>query len=674
MKKHTREVIERQKEISSKRITASEKWEEVKNSKMNEWMTLKDKRHKNILYFNEFKDMPLDADEAEYQTRQNVKKILDLPKNEIQNADSRYIYDELNLPMMTQDSKDRMIAIKNAQDAISMAQNISRTNSMYSYNNQIATSINGGYSSSIVNPYESQILFETTSLGYQGVMIPIKDALSTPLSVTNKFLSYYDVEGINRYLVEKGIVDLIKMAIIDANVYGGGILTPVFKLKNEPIVLSDLQGRLDKFFGIDNLSLETIMCFDRYCTIPQIDNDGLYSMKLWTSLPISLVTIFEDGVLSGDWYAKFSLETTSRSKFIRPDGFGVSVFARANKAVYNYEQQIQFLNYALGQLSIVVFNSKSQDYMNGGSADHTWDSQLGGRQMQDIRSQLSAMQQSMNIERGLYLNDIEVTALNRTFAGVDSIINAMNSQASMAFGVRRDVLFGEVKSSLGYKEDSKTTPTIIQVREAFRTPITQVLKWCVLGYFAEKGWKKITDNGETKQWDKNIFMQMIDSIDVIYSDSIKTNENILKESGAIDVMKLVEGRLMKISNAINYLSNIPILNKAYETESEEYKEWVRNIDNLQQVGIEADSVEQKAITAINKAILKKENPLAPPAENLNNVEKSENLGYNANDATQRPLGDFGELDDLGIIQPRSVDKRATLKEPTQKMRKRRSKE
>lgn len=671
-KKDKIDLLENQKSIH-KRILNSADWEAKKNTLSTEWITLKEKRHENILAFGEFKNMSNDVNIAQQVAQNKVAKIIEMPQANIEKLDNRYIYDELNLSLLNAKESEKIIALKNAQDSIILANHNQIKNSAYSYNNQIANGVNASYNSAIIDPYEAQVLFETTSLGYQGVMIPINDAFSTTFGIISKYLSFYDEEAIAKYLVEKNIMTLIRTAIIDAQVYGGGILTPVFKIYDNPQLLKDLHGDINKYFGMDNFSLDTLMCFDRYCTIPNLNNDGLYTMKLWSSLPMNLTTIFEEGDLEDGWYARFSPDTTSRSKFIRPDGFGISIFARANKAVYNYEQQIQFLNYALGQLSIIVFNSKSQDYMNGGSADHTWDSPIGGQQLNDIRSQLSAMQQSMNIERGLYLNDIEVTALNRTFTGVDSIINAMNSQASMAFGIRRDILFGEVKSSLGYKEDSKTTPLMIQMREKFRMPILQTLKWCVFGYFAENGWEKINDKGEKVAWDKDDFIQMMKSLDVTYADNIKTNEDILKEYGALDISKLVEARLMRTSSAIHYLSDIPILNKAYNTESKEFVEWVKKIDELQDTGLKADNVEQKAITAINEAILKKGDPLSPP-QNLNKLENNENLLYNDNNASQKPLEDFGDIDENGIVQPRSVEKRKTAKEPTQRLRKQRSHE
>lgn len=666
-RKNVLENAQLQKELLGKnRIATEDKWEEIKNSFSTEWLNFKQKRHENILKFGEF-DISSNANEAEHQAQAKVKNIIDMPKQVINSIDSKYMYDDLNLAVLGAKQSDRMIALKNAQDSILMAQHVQRTNSAYEFNNQIGQNISSAYNAQIINPYEAQVLFETTSLGYQGIMIPIRDAFSTTISVISKYLSFYDVDNISKFMIEKNVIDTIKMAVIDCYVYGGGIITPVFKFHNQPQLLGDLKGNISKYFGADKFSLDTLMCFDRYCTIPTIHNDGLYSMRLWSSLPMHLTTIFEEGALNGDWYAKFSIETTSRSKFIRPDGFGISVFARANKAVYNYEQQIQFLNYALGQLSIVVFNSKSQDYMNGGSADHTWDSPIGGSQMQDIRAQLSAMQQSMNIERGLYLNDIEVTTLNRTFTGVDSIINAINLQASMAFGIKKDVLFGEVKSSLGYKENSNITPTIQQYREAFRSAILQVVKWCVVGYFAQNDWCRQLENGKKQAWDKTDFENMLNSLDLTYADSIKTNEDILKEAGVKDISKLVEQRLMKISGAINYLNNIPILNKAYDLHDKEYQEWADSVDKLQNVGIQADTMEQQAISAINEAIFKKRDPLSPPQDELlNEPEINNNLIYNRNNASGKPLEDFGEVDNNGIVNPVSVEKRKTRKEVTQK--------
>lgn len=660
--------------MAKNRILNSEEWTKKKNSLSEEWLLLKEKRHNNIVRFNEFKNIGDNFDIAFKNAQNKVSNIINIPKMETENIRSQYYFDELNLGVFNSKDSDKAIALKNAQDAIILAERNQIRNSTYEYSNNIINGINNAYSSAIINPYEAQILFETTSLGYQGVMIPIDDAFSTKIGASSKLLGFYDQNNIMNYLIKKNVLSTIRTAIIDSQVYGGGIITPVLRVNGQPQLLGDLNGDLLKYFGKECLSLDSLMCFDRYCVVPILKNDGLYSMRLLSSMPMNLSTIFEEGDLNYGWYAGFSTDAESRSKLLRPDGFGVSVFARANKAVYNYEQQIQFLNYALGQLSIIVFNSKSQNYMDGGSADHTWDSPLGGKQLNDIRSQLSAMQQSMNIERGLYLNDIEVTALNRTFTGIDSIINAMNTQASLAFGIKQDILFGEVKSSMGYKDENKTTPMMTRLREKFRAPITQVLKWCVLCYYAENNWERIDSNGKRQRWNKEEFATMIDSIEVLYADTIKTNEDILKEYGVSHITKLVESRLIRISSAISYLSEIPILNKSYDIESKQFKEWVEEVNDLQNVGIKADKVEQKAITAINEAILEKKNPLSP-SKNLNNLEINEKNVYNKeNDASKRPLEDFGELDEFGIIQPRSVEKRKTAKEVTQKITKRRSHE
>lgn len=660
--------------MAQKRILNSEEWDKKKNSLSEEWLILKERRHKNIMAFDEFKNIGANFDIAFKNAQNKVSSIIAIPKMETEKINSKYYFDELNLGVFNSKDSDKAIALKNAQDAIILAESNQIRNSTYEYNNNIINGINNAYNSAILNPYEAQILFETTSLGYQGIMIPIDDAFSTKIGVSSKYLSFYDQERIMNYLIKKNVLQTIRTAIIDSQVYGGGIVTPVLKIKEEPRLLSDLNGDLIKYFGEQYLSLDSLICFDRYCVVPVLRNDGVYSMRLLSSMPMSLSTIFEDGDLNYGWYAGFSTDTESRSKLLRPDGFGVSIFARASKAVYNYEQQIQFLNYALGQLSIIVFNSKSQNYMDGGSADHTWDSPLGGKQLNDIRSQLSAMQQSMNVERGLYLNDIEVTALNRTFTGIDSIINAMNTQASLAFGIKQDVLFGEVKSSMGYKDETKTTPMIIRLREKFRNPITQILKWCVLCYYAENNWERTDNNGNTQKWNKECFERMIDSVEVLYADTIKTNEDILKEYGVSHIAKLVESRLIKISSAISYLSEIPILNKSYNTENKEFKKWIKEVDDLQNVGIEADKTEQKAITAINQAILDKKNPLSSD-KNLNKLDSSEKNMYNDdNDASKKPLEDFGELDEFGIMNPRSVEKRRTAKEVTQRIRKERSHE
>lgn len=715
------ELLEIQKNIKiTDRAMPEDKWAEIKNSmEINaryEADDILEKRHQNILRLEGSEiNIARDHKTAIRNARERASAMLSLPTSKIRSIDdyTRNFYNTLSLAERESltSGVDREKAYENANLAIKEANRIGVMNSLYNQSNEIVNTINNSYMANIVDPYEAQILFETTALGYQGVMMQIQDGFSTTLGIISKNLSFNDIENIRRYIIDKGILNIIRMAIIDAFVYGGGCVTPVFNYKGKPLFLGDLQGDIINFFGLDGIELDTMMCFDRYCLIPFVRNNGMYGTHLYmqqmkSNLPIPLGTIFGDDTLDERWLSRFSTETTSNCKLMRPDNFGVSVFARAAKAVYNYEQQIQFLNYALGQLSIVVFNSKSQDYLSGGgNADYGWNSGLGGSQLDSVRSQLSAMQQSANIERGLYLNDVEVTALNRSFQGIENIIGAIKEQAALAFGTRQDILFGIIKSSLGYKEDTKTTPTIIRLRELYRSSIVKILKWCVFGYYAENKWIKSYDNGKIRTWDKESFSVMLNSIDVVYEDNIKTTEDILKESGALSIMKLVEARLIKMSSAISFLSDIPILNKAYETDNHDYKEWLKNIDNLQQVGIEADTIEQEALTRINQAIIDKKDPLAPSLQtqiinlNKNNAEieksqnndeqvtssdekekiskndtKNDNLLYNNNDASVTPLADLGEIDNNGIVYPRRVDARRTRKEVTQKLRKLKSHE
>lgn len=658
---------------------SSSEWKIKSKNVENDWYALKQKRHNFIRAYKEFAHLPKDVNEAESEAVSYVSNRINIPTKKIES----YV-NSVNYPTVIGSmSEENRIALQNATNAIKMAEsNIERINSLQSYNASLALGMHGQFGA-IINPYEAQMLFETTSLGYQGVMLPISNAFSSGLGLLSKNLSFSDIEGIKRYFNEMNFMQHIRMAIIDAQVYGGGILTPIFKLRNNLLYLSDLKWNLNDFIGADNFSLESLMCFDRYCVVPHAENDGMYVAKFWSSLPLKLQTIFEDGAIDGRWLAKFSTETTSRSKFFRPDGFGLSVFARTKQAVYNYEQQLQFLNYALGQLSIVVFNSKSQDYMQGGSADNAWNSKVGGNQMENIRSQLSAMQQAMNIERGIYLNDVEVSSLNRSFQGVADIINAMERNASMAFNIRHDMLFGVVKSTLGYKQDTQHTPEVIQLRERYASQITKLIKWGILGYFARNNWKKQDDKGGYNRWDKNDFIKMLDSISVFYTDNIKNNEDILKESGAMNIMKLVEARLISMRGAINFLSDIPILNKAYDKGNKEYDEWLESVVRLQQTGINADDTEQSAITKINQAIIDKKDVLAPEYNTLidendvnskNNIDKNSNIMYNKADVRFKPLADMGEMDDNGIIQPVRVEARRTKKEVTQRTRKLKSHE
>lgn len=656
---------------AKKRILNAQEWDRVKETKSTEWVELREKRHDFIKKYHTQLNLADDSTTAERMAMEKVKKTIDIPVQDfIRNSQ----YGSANIPFQNDlfSNQTNQTAILNMINTIDKLQTtLNFTNSLYSQNTSLANTINSSYSAGIMNPYEAQALFETTALGYQGITIPIKDAFSTPITISSPYIEYEDVREFNSYISQKDILGTIRTAIIDAYVYGGGIITPIFKYKNEPILLSDLNSPLLSLYNT-KLELDSLMCFDRYCTIPRMANDGLYTIKLWSSLPIELETIFGDRnneILHWDWYSRFTLDTTSRSKFYRPDGFGVSVFARAGRAVYNYEQQIQFLNYALSQLSIIVFSSKSQDYDSGGSADHTWDSPLAGKQLENIRAGLSAMQQGMSVDRGIYVNDIEVSAINRTFAGIDSIINAMLSQASMAFGIPQDSLFGIQKSSLGNSEKKFVTPQQIQLRGAFKNAITKTLSWLIVGFLAQKNWK-LRKNGVEHKITYDDFCRILNNYEIIYVDSIQTNEELLKNSGILEISKLLENRMIKASSAIKYASSIPTLAKVYNTEDIGFKEFIEAVDKLQMTGINAETQEQEAIKDINTAISKKGDKILEPKEKDKNTEfdKNQKLNYDKNNIS---LADLGEADDNGIVYPLSVEKRRTKKEPLSKDSKRR---
>ena len=486
------------------RILNSQEWEVKKNSIANAHNDIRERRHANIHDTMPF--INADVNIAEKEAYDRFKDLMSIPDaftnglrgspfkpDEFLNslkAEFNYMYGQI---------KDKDKAYQNAINNVVAGNKMAYFNNVVSQNQSLATGFNQMLGHIAMNPYESQMLFELTSLGYRGVMVKINESFSTTFSITGVDLDFVDLQGIYLYLIEKNFLNSVKTACIDASVYGGGIISPIFKVGKEPFMLADLQGKLSDWFGTKNMKLDSLMTFDRFCVVPEVYNDGMYMSKILSNAPIQLRTIFGDGSgepLDEDWYAKFSIDAESRTKLIRPDGFGVSVFARAAKVVYNYEQQLQFLNYALSQLSIIVFSSKSQSYENGGSADNTWNSSLGGYQFDDIRTQLAQMQQTMSNERGLYVNDLEVTALNRTFTGIADIINAMNNQAALAFGTKQELLFGDARSTLGNKEDKSVTPMQKELRESYRSSILRAIKWCVLGYFAERDWTK--SNGKTR--------------------------------------------------------------------------------------------------------------------------------------------------------------------------------
>lgn len=648
------------------RILNSQEWEVKKNSIANAHNDIRERRHANIHDTMPF--INADVNIAEKEAYDRFKDLMSIPDaftnglrgspfkpDEFLNslkAEFNYMYGQI---------KDKDKAYQNAINNVVAGNKMAYFNNVVSQNQSLATGFNQMLGHIAMNPYESQMLFELTSLGYRGVMVKINESFSTTFSITGVDLDFVDLQGIYLYLIEKNFLNSIKTACIDASVYGGGIISPIFKVGKEPFMLADLQGKLSDWFGTKNMKLDSLMTFDRFCVVPEVYNDGMYMSKILSNAPIQLRTIFGDGSgepLDEDWYAKFSIDAESRTKLIRPDGFGVSVFARAAKAVYNYEQQLQFLNYALSQLSIIVFSSKSQSYENGGSADNTWNSSLGGYQFDDIRTQLAQMQQTMSNERGLYVNDLEVTALNRTFTGIADIINAMNNQAALAFGTKQELLFGDARSTLGNKEDKSVTPMQKELRESYRSSILRAIKWCVLGYFAERDWTK--SDGKTRvKFTREQFEDMINSIDVVYNDSIKSGEDIIKESGIDNLLRLVEGRVIPIEAAIRYASSIPNLAKTFPSD-DKLQEFVDSVQKLQNIGIESALTEQEALINVNKDI-----------RDLKDKMLQEEVKVGEDGVAKKSVGldSFGEVNANGVVFPASSTRTKTMIEPTQAKRK-----
>lgn len=664
-------MIKNKKTLS--RILKNSDWNSKKNSSsLADTNYLRELRHQNIL--KQGFDLPVSVGEAEDMYRDEVIKNTNIPNpfiNSIRGIEnvkelSQMILQQAQI-MQVQNKIPFENAFSMARSSIIKNSSYEMRNSLYEQNMALAQSVNarGG---SIMNPYEAQGLFELTSLGYQGVMIPINESFSTTLHIVSNMLDSYDINGLYLYMIRHNALKSIKTAIIDSSVYGGGIITPIYKIGKEPYMLKDLRN-LDiyDFFGEKNMSLEALMTFDRYCVVPEMYNDGMYLARIMSDAPIELRTIFGDDaeVLSSKWYAKFSADAESRVKLLRPDGFGISIFARAGKAVYNYEQQIKFLNYALSQLSIVVFNSKTSSFEDGGSADTAWNSVVAGSQMQDVKQQLSAMQRGMTNETGLFLNDIEVTTLNRTFTGIDSIINAMNNQAANAFGLDLDLLFGIKKSNVSTGAQ-RTTPLQIRQRENFRSPITQVAKWLILGYFAERNWQQSLNGGkEFKKWNLNDFKNMLEGVDIVYNDSLKSADDSLKEYGIDHIYKLLEAKILPIRTAINYVSSIPLLSKAFDNE-DDLQNFINKVENLQNIGIESAKTEQEAIKEVNQSIIDLKDK---------NLERDEvKLDADGNPVRKVDISSFGDKKDNGVIMPISSTRTQTMIDPTQADRKKSSHE
>lgn len=648
------------------RILNSKEWDLKKSDVARAHLDIRERRHANICATMPFINSDVNlAEKDAYDKFKNLMSIPDAFTNGLKGnpfkpeeflnslrTEFNYMYGQLN---------DKERAYHNAMHNVVAGNKMAYFNNVVSQNHALATSFNQMLGHTAMNPYESQMLFELTSLGYRGVMVKINESFSTSFSITGEDLDYKDLQGIYLYLIEKNFLKSIKTACIDASVYGGGIISPIFKVGKEPFMLADLQGNLSDWFGTSNMKLDSLMTFDRFCVVPEVYNDGMYMSKIMSDAPIQLRTIFGDGSgepLDEDWYAKFSIDAESRTKLIRPDGFGISVFARAAKAVYNYEQQLQFLNYALSQLSIIVFSSKSQSFENGGSADNTWNSSLGGYQFDDIRTQLSQMQQTMSNERGLYVNDLEVTALNRTFTGIADIINAMNNQAALAFGTKQELLFGDARSTLGNKEDKSITPMQKELRESYRSSILRAIKWCVLGYFAERNWTKSDGKGRIK-FTREQFDDMLNSIDVVYNDSIKSGEDIIKESGVDNVLRLVEGRVIPIESAIRYANTIPNLAKTFPSE-DKLQEFIDKAQKLQDIGTHSAIVEQEALTKVNEEI-----------RDLKDKMKQEEVQVGQDGVAKKDvdLTSFGDVTDNGVIFPANTTRVKTMIEPTQQKRK-----
>lgn len=673
------------KEQKKSRILNTKDWLE-KRDELSNTAILRKKRHANIVSIanSENIDIPLEYSVAEKEAKNRVVKKMSISQdfiNSLNNnsatssikAISQEIATNAQAIQLTNVGISAEDALKQARENYQKATYNNKLNSFYEQSTAIANGINGLVGGRWINPYESQMLFEFTSLGHRGVMIPIEEAFSTTLNVLSNLLDGYDIKSIYNYMLKHNVVKTIRTASIDASVYGGGIVSPIMNLNKEPIMLSDLKGDLLDYFGVKKLKLEAFMTFDRFCVVPEMTNDGMYLSRLMSDAPIPLRTIFgtDNGagngeMLNNQWYAKFSANADSRTKLVRPDGFGMGVFAYASKAIYNYEQQIQFLNYALNQLSIVVFSAKSQSYEEGGSGDTSWNSAFGGLQMQDIGAQLSSMQNAMGNTRGIFLNDIEVKTLNRTFAGIDSIIGAMDNQAAQAFGLSKEQLFGTQKSGGFGNEVRKTTPLQMRLREQHRGAIVKILQWVVFFYFAENNFMRSFKGGKFfEKWNIDEFEKMLSSLDVVYSDSIQTQQDILKESGIDLIFKMVEGRLLPIEVAINHIANIPILSKSFNDE-EDLQRFIEKAKRLQEVGIEASIQEQTAITAVNKAI--------EDLKDKNTKREEVEVGEDGTILKDLDITSFGNVQDNGFIYPAGTKTRDTAIEPTQAELKKRTHE
>lgn len=560
-----------------------------------EWIDENQQRHNFIMQFGEFQGLSSDYKQALRQSREAMSKKLTIPTMDNPNPNNNYI-NEFRYFYENSQEKNAIKKFDNAFNAVKNSLSFNQVNRFENLNAELGNNINNIYGA-LINPYEAQLLFETTSLGYNGVVIPIKEAFATTISVASPLLAPRDLKDIKNYLINHNVVNSIRTALVDSYVFGGGVLTPILSIGGEPQYLSDLV-EMERYFGVKNLKLDRLICFDRYCTIPAISNNGLFTLQLRSTMPVPLKTIFDNGVLQPDWYASFSPLTTSLAKLYRPDNFGVSIFARAGKAVYNYEQQLQFLNYALGQLSIIVFNSKTKPYESGGSADHTWDSKFGGDNIGAISSQLASMQNQMNVQRGLFLNDIEVSTLNRTFTGIGDIIKAMKEQASVAFNIRQDQLFGEHKTGLGSYVDHKATPVQTKYREQYREPITKILQWCVFCFFAERDFKKNTDDGFVT-WGVNEFFDMLNNLELIYNDAVKTDDQIFKDYGISDIIRLVEAKILTTAEATKFIYEIPTIAKISDND-ESMEARSKKISEVESLNL--DALKQELKTQIAKQV------------------------------------------------------------------------
>lgn len=627
----------------------------------------------------------LEGSLASAKTFLNSKINIDMPSSDLFDAVERENNKSLKNMMFgnaTEDRQSRIVKFSNYM-------NTYIKNSVFS----AVERVNNSSFSFYTNPYVEQLLYETTVLGKRGIDTAIEDSFSCEIGVSANFVGVKDLEGMAKYIKKKDTVSTIRTAVIDAMVYGGAIVTPMFrrvkddklikdKKKGDILTLGDLPDKelydVIRSGKLNDYELECFVAMDRYCTMPVFWEDvghDMSAMYMLSSKKIPLRTIFNDDfskALSPHWYASFCPLTTSRK--IKSDGFGMSKFTTAKEAVYNYEHQIKFLNYALSQLSIIVFNTKSGLIEDGGG-DLGFGSKFGGDQIEDIRAELAEMSNNMANDRGLFLNDIEVQVLNRTFTGVDSLIKAMAAHASLAFNIRQETLFGTSTSTFGSEgREIRDLPLREKTREQYRVPIEKIIRWCVFGYLLENNFEieDMDDNPADKRDDKmytkkklnaDEVIEIINSVEIVYSDNTTSLKESLEKFGVVELSRMVDSRFLPIGVANQIVASIPAIKKFYIM-NDRTLDRVNKLESMENADINARVLELDATAAINKAIVEKPNPLAPKKPTIDGDK----------DASTEPLGDLGIEGHNGIMMPALVSKLSTNKEATQSFVKRKSHE